>query len=104
MDALNAFTEMYVCTNYIKSEKKLRIQIGRPNYNSRDLEAASIILSVSLLIDEESDEGPPRHSSKLNPGYGDQKLEFYQKFDFYKTFKLYQKFEFYQKFELFQTF
>ena len=39
----------------------MRIQVGRPNYNSRDLEAATIILSASILIDEEADEGPPRY-------------------------------------------
>ena len=60
MDDLNDNTEMYVCTNYLKSEKKLRIQVGRPNYNSRDLEAATIILSVSVAIDEIAHEGPPR--------------------------------------------
>ena len=27
MDDLSDFTEMYVCTNYIKDERKLRIQV-----------------------------------------------------------------------------
>ena len=26
-------SEMYVCTNYLKSEGKLRIMVGRPNYS-----------------------------------------------------------------------
>ena len=39
----------------------MRIQVGRPNYNSRDLESATIILSVSILIDELNHEGPPRY-------------------------------------------
>ena len=52
---------MYVCTNYLKDDKKLRIQVGRPNYNSRNLEAATIILSVSIVIDELNHEGPPMY-------------------------------------------
>ena len=59
MDELGDTTEMYVCTNYLRDDKKLRIQVGRPNYNSRDLESATIILSVSILIDERQNEGPP---------------------------------------------
>lgn len=61
MDDLSDNTEMYVCTNYLKEEKKLRIQVGRPNYNSYNLESATIILSVSILIDELNHEGPPRY-------------------------------------------
>ena len=61
MDIMNTFTEMFVCSNYIKDERKLRIQVGRPNYNSRDLESATIILSASIPIDERADEGPPRY-------------------------------------------
>ena len=60
MDSLDTLTELYVCQNYLRDKSKLRIQVGRPNYNSRDLEAATIILSASVLIDEENDEGPPR--------------------------------------------
>lgn len=51
---------MYVCTNYIKEDRQLRISIGRPNYNARNLEAATIILAVSVLLDETAGEGPPR--------------------------------------------
>ena len=76
-------SELYVCTNYLKAEGKLRpgmetkffiflhirnqdynlnknlkfpvrVMAGRPNYNSRNLEAATIILSVSVAIDEEA--------------------------------------------------
>ena len=36
---------------------------GRPNYNSRNLESATIILSVSVAIDEEGGETPPRFYS-----------------------------------------
>ena len=68
MDDLSDSTEMYVCTNYLKEEaegvpSKLRIQVGRPNYNSKDLEAATIILSVSISIDEGNNEGPPMYYS-----------------------------------------
>ena len=61
MDIMNTFTEMYVCSNYIQDERKLRIQVGRPNYNSRDLESATIILAASIPINEREDEGPPRY-------------------------------------------
>ena len=60
MDSLNTYTELYVCTNYIRDERMLRIMIGRPNYNSRDLESATIILQANILINEANDEGPPR--------------------------------------------
>ena len=60
MDSLNTYTELYVCTNYVRDERMLRIMIGRPNYNSRDLESATIILQANILINEANDEGPPR--------------------------------------------
>ena len=63
MEEMSDVQEMYVCTNYLKEEQKLRIMVGRPNYNSQDLEAATIILSVSVFIDESNFEGPPRYYS-----------------------------------------
>ena len=57
MDALNTFHDMYVCTNYIRNEQKLRLQVARPNYNLRDLEHANVVLSVSVHINEAADEG-----------------------------------------------
>ena len=61
MDALNTFQDVYVCTNYIRNEQKLRIQVARPNYNLRDLEHANVVLSVSVHVNEAADEGPPRY-------------------------------------------
>ena len=46
-----------------KNKKTIRIMVGRPNYNSRNLESASIIISVSILLDAEKNEGPPRYFS-----------------------------------------
>ena len=37
--------------------------VGRPNYNSRNLESASIVISVSILLNTEANEGPPRYFS-----------------------------------------
>ena len=60
MSSMQDATEMYVCTNWLRQDRKLRISVGRPNYNARNLEAATIILAVSVMIDEEAGEGPPR--------------------------------------------
>ena len=58
---------MYVCVNYIKPEKKLRIMVGRPNYNSRNLEAATIVISAGIYIDEtEGGMGPFRFDFNLD--------------------------------------
>ena len=62
-DLGNAITELYVCTNYIRDEKKVRIMVGRPNYNSRDLESATIVISAAILVDEEQHQGPPQYYS-----------------------------------------
>ena len=64
---------MYVCVNYIKPEKKLRIMVGRPNYNSRNLEAATIVISAGIYIDEtEGGQGPFRFDFEFQ----DQNLYF----------------------------
>ena len=61
MDALDAYEELFVCTNYIRNDRKLRLLVGRPNYNARDLESATIVISAQMLINEAADEGPPRY-------------------------------------------
>ena len=61
---------MYVCVNYIKQEKKLRIMVGRPNYNSRNLEAATIVISAGIFIDEtDGGMGPLRSVSATYQKY-----------------------------------
>ena len=62
-DLGKSISELYVCTNYIRDEKKVRIMVGRPNYNSRDLESATIVISASILVDELKHEGPPQYYS-----------------------------------------
>ena len=57
----DAYEELYVCTNYIRNDRKLRLLVGRPNYNARDLESATIVISAQMLINEAADEGPPRY-------------------------------------------
>ena len=65
MEELSDNSELYVCSNYLKDEKRVRIQVGRPNYNSADRDTATIILSVSILVRDGAPyyEGPPQYYS-----------------------------------------
>ena len=63
MDDLSDINELYVCTNFIQDKNTVRIMVGRPNYNSRDMESATIVISVSILLNPDKYEGPPRYYS-----------------------------------------
>ena len=63
MDDLSDVNELYVCTNYIQNKNSVRIMVGRPNYNSLNMESATIVISVSILLNTDKFEGPPRYYS-----------------------------------------